>query len=64
MNGLQSLQDSLAPIRSRNDQPSRLASQPSDERPVELRIALRKALFKMDHHPMEVICLATSSGNA
>lgn len=48
----QAIRDILAPVISRKSELQRV--QANDERPVEVRVVVRRALFKMDHHPMEV----------
>lgn len=61
----QALKESLAPLKKRvaNTQAGDRNASQSDV-PIELRLAIRGVLFKMDHHPMEVVHLASPSKKA
>ena len=42
-------------LMSKKAEVSRVASEVKvSEAPIELRLAMKRCLFKMDHHPMEV----------
>lgn len=53
---LQALEPHTQALQKKTKKPAdTIKSQPSSEAPYELRLALDGCLFKMEHHPMEVL---------